>query len=102
MRARVMISSVTKDEVSLGNLNRLAGIWNEAAGLQQRLIGGRETSTAIFSAIRSEIAAHLKAKYGLDAYIFEETAGPGRSPETETVLEATGAHLVIGIFNISR
>jgi lipocalin len=93
MRARVMISSVTKDEVPLANLERLAGIWNEVARLQQRLIGDRETATATFSAIRSEIAAHLEGKYGLDAYIFEETPGPGRSPETETILEATRAHL---------
>jgi hypothetical protein len=98
MRARVMISSVTKDELQLGNLNRLARVWNETTGLQQRLVGDRIASTTTFSAIRSEIVTHLNGKYGFDAYIFEETPGPGRSPETETVLEATRAHLVLGIF----
>jgi hypothetical protein len=62
------------------------------------LVGNRVATTTTFSAIRSEIVAHLNGKYGLDAYIFEETPGPGRSPETETVLEATRAHLVLGIF----
>src|SRR5579872_3639692 len=98
MRARVMISSVTKDQLPIGNLARLSGVWNESSTLRERLLGGGPADTVTFSAIRSEITAHLVAKYGLDAYIYEETPGPGRAPEAETVREATRAHLVIGIF----
>lgn len=98
MRARVMISSVTNDYLPLGNLNKLSAIWNDASKLRQRLVGDPQADIATFSAIRSEVKAHLVAKYGFDAYIFEETPGPGRAPEEETTLEANHAHLVIGVF----
>jgi hypothetical protein len=93
-----MISSVTKDELPLGNVNQLSGVWHDASGLKQRLLGDQTGGTTTFTKIRSEVKAHLIAKYGFDAYIFEETPGPGRAPETETTLEATHAHLVIGVF----
>jgi len=98
MPARVMISSVTKDECPQGDLDRLSTIWHEASGLQQRLCGGRVGEAVTFSAMRTEIAAHLLGKYGFDAYIFEKTPGAGRSPEEETVREAYRADLVVAIF----
>src|ERR1044071_654306 len=76
MRARVMISSVTKDEVPIGDLSRLSTIWNDAAGVRRRLGGDQPGHTVTFTVIRSEVRAHLVAKYGFDAYIFEETPGP--------------------------
>jgi len=93
-----MISSVTKDDVPLGDLSRLSAIWNDASGVRRRLVGDQPGDTVTFTAIRSEVRAHLVTKYGFDAYIFEETPGPGRAPEVETTLEANQAHLVIGLF----
>jgi hypothetical protein len=98
MRARIMISSVTKDELPLGNLKQLSSIWIDASTLRNRLVENQAVDRARFSAIRKEIKDHLVAKYGFDAYIFEETPGPGRAPEAETILEARHAHLVIGVF----
>jgi hypothetical protein len=97
-----MISSVTKDELPLGNLKQLSCIWNDASTLSTRLVENEKTDRATFPAIRKEIKNHLVAKYGFDAYIFEDTPGPGRAPEAETIIEARQAHLVIGVFGSKK
>ena len=100
MKARVMISSVVKDVVRLGNTDRLSGIWHDANGLVSRLeTWGYEAGKNVpFAALRREIARHLTSKYGFDVYIFEDVPGEGRPPAEETLLQATKSELVIGIF----
>lgn len=102
MNATVMISSVTKDEVPLGDIGALKDVWYRATGLPDRLKAqglSAEPRTAVpFSAIRKELREHLAGKYGFDVYIFEETPGPGGNPKDVTVRKARKSHLVIGIF----
>lgn len=100
MKARVMISSVVKDIVPLGNTSRLRNVWHDPDGLIGRLrAAGYEGGTDVsFGALRPEIARHLTNKYSFEVYIFEDLPGEGRPPAEETVLEATNSDLVIGIF----
>ena len=103
MQARVMVSSVMKDSISLGNPSILKGIWSDPENFLGRLKknGYRAESGVPFAAIRNEIAHHLKQKYGFDVYTFEGSPGQGRAPAEETVLEARKSDLVIGIFGAS-
>jgi hypothetical protein len=105
MRARVMISSVSRDKVPLGQIEKLGGVWHESATLAERLKAARlqvSTSTKVpFSFVRHEIQRHLQQKYGFETYIFEEDGGTGGSPQQETVAEAERAHLVIALYGSS-
>jgi hypothetical protein len=102
MSARIMISSVTKDQVPLGNIETLKDLWYAYGSLTDRLkqnaLGISSQSLIPFTFIRRELHEHLEAKYGFDVYTFEDTPAPGRSPEEETLLEARKSHLVLGIF----
>lgn len=96
-----MVSSVTKDRVPLGNLNRLSAVWFESERLAERLKAAgfkNETGSQIsFDFIREEIKRHLVGKYGWEVYLFEDKAGE-KSGEKDTVNAARDSQLVIGIF----
>src|SRR5215813_14905400 len=102
MKARVMISSVTRDKIPVGQIDRLGPVWHEGAALGERLKnheGMRELPREVsFSFARQEIAHHLSEKYGFDTYIFEEEGGGGASPQEEVTAEAESAQLVIALY----
>lgn len=101
MKPQVMISSVTKDSIPLGQFNKLSGIWFESETLPDRLKAARLKSEAAsqisFDFIRGEIGRHLAGKYGWDIYLFEDVTGE-KSGEKDTILAAEKSDLVIGIF----
>lgn len=105
MKAQIMISSVVRDEIKLGNIAKLTADWFDAQSLKKRVrlakLNTDVASEIPFSFVRAEIKRHLEGKYGFDVYIFEEAGGSGRSPEDETSSIAATSQLVIGIFGVS-
>jgi hypothetical protein len=101
MKPQVMVSSVTKDRVPLGNVGKLAGVWFESEKLGDRLKAAGLKSDAgtlvPFEFIRSEIKRHLVGKYAWEVYLFEDKAGQ-RSGEHDTLDATKESQLVIGIF----
>jgi hypothetical protein len=101
MSARVMISSVTKDEIPLGDIQTLKDFWHQGSTLSGRLTGqgfSAEPGTQVsFTFIREELQRHLAGKYGFEAFAFENTPSRGGAPQGATVLETHGSHLVLGI-----
>jgi hypothetical protein len=101
MKPQVMVSSVTKDRVPLGNVGKLAGVWLESEKLRDRLKAAGLKSDAEtlvpFEFIRSEIKRHLVGKYAWEVYLFEDKAGQ-RSGEHDTLDATKESQLVIGIF----
>lgn len=104
MKPQAMISSVTKDEIPLGTLNKLAPAWFEADKFAQRLrsahFKNEAASLISFDFIRQEIKRHLVGKYGWDVYLFEEHAGQ-KSGEKDTLDAVKDSQLIIGIFGSS-
>ena len=102
MAARVMLSSVTKDDLPLGDVGKLKAFWYESQSLSDRLTIKNSTlkadSRIDFTFVRSEIQRHLKGKYGFEVYNFQNTPSDGASPEEVTIRETRRSHLVIGIF----
>jgi hypothetical protein len=102
MRARVMLSSVTKDDLPLGDLKKLKGFWHDSETLNERLPktsgSPKPASRVDFTFVRKEIQRHLECKYGFEVYNFQNTPSDGASPEQATIRETRRSHLVIGIF----
>src|ERR1035437_3498205 len=102
MPARVVLSSVTKDDIPLGNIGQLGDFWFQAETLPERLhLNGQPLKTdsrVSFTDIRSEIQNHLEGKYGFEVYNFQGTPTDSGAPEKVTILETHRSHLVIGIF----
>jgi hypothetical protein len=102
MPARVMLSSVTKDDLPLGDINKLQDFWYQVETLASRLRQSGAASTQgariDFTFARAEIQRHLEGKYGFEVYNFQNTPTDGASPEKATILETRRSHLVIGIF----
>ena len=102
MHARVMLSSVTKDDIPLGDIRSLKSTWYEFETLTERLqsagLSVEADSRIDFTSVRTEIQRHLKGKYGFEVYNFQNTPSDGGSPERVTILESHRSHLVIGIF----
>jgi hypothetical protein len=97
-----MLSSVTKDDVPLGDINRLKPFWYLADSLPER-IPRKNRSMQVgfrvdFTFIRAEIQQHLAGKYGFEVFNFQNTSTDGASPENATIGETRHSHLVIGIF----
>jgi hypothetical protein len=104
MKPQAMISSVTKDSVPLGSLNKLTSVWFECDKVAQRLksAGFKNDAGAqiSFEFIRQEIKRHLTGKYGWEVYLFEDHAGQ-KSGEEDTLNAAKDSQLVIGIYGSS-
>ena len=102
MSARIMLSSVTKDDLPVGGLVKLKSFWYESEALAERLPAkGRPQNgdTRVdFTSVRTEIQRHLEGKYGFEVYNFQNTPSDGASPEEVTDRETRRCHLVIGIF----
>jgi hypothetical protein len=102
MPARVMLSSVTKDDLSLGDIGKLKDFWYQSETLPVRLQQNGWTPKAgsriDFAFARSEIQQHLAGKYGFEVYNFQNTPTEGASPEKATIFETRRSQLVIGIF----
>jgi len=102
MPARVMLSSVTKDDVLLGNIGALNDIWYQASTLAERFQteapGLKPTGRVSFTLVRSEIQRHLEGKYGFEVYNFQNTPSDGGSPEKVTIEETHRSHLTIGLY----
>jgi hypothetical protein len=102
MPGRVMLSSVTKDDLPLGDIRKLKDFWYESETIPERLQQSgwplKTGSRIDFTFARSEIQHHLAGKYGFEVYNFQNTATDGASPEKVTILETRRSHLVIGIF----
>jgi len=102
MPARVMLSSVTKDDVPLGNVGVLSDIWYQASTLAERFQaeapGLKPTARISFTLVRSEIQRHLEGKYGFEVYNFQNTPSDGGSPEKVTIEETHRSHLTIGLY----
>ena len=101
MRPQAMISSVTKDQIPLGALKKLAPVWFEGERFAQRLrsahFKNEAASLITFDFIRQEIKRHLVGKYGWDVYLFEDHAGQ-RSGERDTLDVVKDSQLILGIF----
>ena len=102
MPARVMLSSVTKDDIPLGDIGKLKDFWYQAAALVERIQLNGQPLTAgsriSFTDARSEIQHHLEGKYGFEVYNFQDTPTDSGAPEKVTILETHRSHIVIGIF----
>lgn len=102
MPARVMVSSVTKDDIPLGDIGKLKDFWYEADTLRERLQPVGQPLTAAprisFTVARIEIQHHLECKYGFEVYNFQDTPTDSGAPEKVTILETHRSHIVIGIF----
>jgi hypothetical protein len=102
MPARVMLSSVTKDDLPLGDIGKLRDFWYQAETMETRLRQSGAASTPgariDFTFARAEIQRHLEGKYGFEVYNFQNTPTDGASPEKATILETRRSHLVIGLF----
>jgi hypothetical protein len=102
MPARVMLSSVTKDDLPLGDVRQLNDCWYQSASLPERLrLNGKlpKPETRIsFTDTRSELQHHLEGKYGFEVFNFQNTPTDGGTPETETLRETHRSHIVIGLF----
>ena len=102
MPARVMLSSVTKDDIPLGDIAQLQDFWYEVATLQERLQPrGHSLKTDLrisFTDARSELQRHLEGKYGFTVYNFQNTPADGGAPEKVTIAETHRSHMVIGVF----
>jgi hypothetical protein len=100
-----MISSVTKDQILLGDIKTLQDFWYQGGTLSDRLakegFSAGASASVSFSFVRGELERHLTGKYGFEVYIFENTPGPGGTPQGVTVFETHKSHLVIGIFGSS-
>jgi len=96
MPARIMLSSVTKDDLPLGDIGKLKGFWYESERLSERL--PKTASRVDFTFARTEIQHHLEGKYGFEVYNFQNTPSDGASPEQVTTRETRHSHLAIGIF----
>lgn len=85
MSARIMLSSVTKDDLPVGDLVKLKSFWYESETLAERLPAkGRPQNgdTRVdFTSVRTEIQRHLEGKYGFEIYNFQNTPSDGASPE---------------------
>ena len=103
MPARVMLSSVTKDDLPLGDVRQLKDFWYQTASLPERLrLNGKlpKPETRIsFTDTRSELQHHLEGKYGFEVFNFQNTPTDGGTPETETLRETHRSHFVIGLFD---
>jgi hypothetical protein len=104
MKPQAMISSVTKDRIPLGSLNKLKSIWFESDKFAQRLTSAgfkiESGSMISFDFVRQEIKRHLVGKYAWDVYLFEDHAGE-KSGERDTLDAVKDSQLVIGIFGSS-
>ena len=102
MPARVMLSSVTKDDILLGDIGSLKDSWYQFATLQERLKQKsaplKKDSRIDFTSIRAELTNHLEGKYGFEVYNFQNRPSDGGSPQGVTILETHRSQLVIGIF----
>jgi len=102
MRARVMLSSVTKDDVPIGDVGKLKGFWHDSETLIERVSNKdrslKPNSRVDFTFVRGEIQRHLESKYGFEVYNFQNTPSDSASPEAVTIRETRRSHLVIGIF----
>jgi hypothetical protein len=102
MAARIMLSSVTKDEIPLGDTSMLKAFWFEAETAAERLQAGGEPlkadSRISFTAARSEVQRHLIGKYGFEVYNFQNTPTDSGAPEEITIQEVYRSHMVIGLF----
>jgi hypothetical protein len=106
MAAQIMISSVSRDRIPLGDIAILEDTWHKSSTLLERLEGKKGSTQpggdVSFDSIRSEVARHLSEKYGFDAFDFKTGSDQGPSPERQTLDAAKRAHLVIGIFGYSK
>jgi|HubBroStandDraft_6_1064221.scaffolds.fasta_scaffold09619_3 hypothetical protein len=102
MPARVMLSSVTKDDILLGDIGSLKDSWYQFATLQERLKQKsaplKKDSRIDFTSVRAELTNHLEGKYGFEVYNFQNRPSDGGSPQGVTILETHRSQLVIGIF----
>jgi hypothetical protein len=102
MRARVMLSSVTKDDLPIGDVSKLKDFWHDSETLTERLPNKdcllNPHSRVDFTFVRGEIQRHLERKYGFEVYNFQNTPSDSASPEQVTIRETRRSHLVIGIF----
>jgi hypothetical protein len=102
MPARVMLSSVTKDDIPLGDIRQLNDSWYQAVSLPERIrnIGKppKPETRISFTDVRREVQHHLEGKYGFEVFNFQNSPTDGGSPETETLRETHRSHFVIGLF----
>jgi hypothetical protein len=102
MPARVMLSSVTKDDILLGDIGSLKDSWYQFATLHERLKQKsaplKKDSRIDFTSVRAELTNHLEGKYGFEVYNFQNRPSDGGSPQGVTILETHRSQLVIGIF----
>jgi hypothetical protein len=97
-----MLSSVTKDDVPIGDVGKLKGFWHDSETLIERVSNKdrslKPNSRVDFTFVRGEIQRHLESKYGFEVYNFQNTPSDSASPEAVTIRETRRSHLVIGIF----
>jgi len=102
MPARVMLSSVTKDDILLGDIGSLKDSWYQFATLQERCkqknAPPKKDPRIDFTSVRAELTNHLEGKYGFEVYNFQNRPADGGSPQGVTILETHRSQLVIGIF----
>jgi len=97
-----MLSSVTKDDLPIGDVGKLKGFWLAGETLIERVSNKdrslKPNSRVDFTFVRGEIQRHLESKYGFEVYNFQNTPSDSASPEAVTIRETRRSHLVIGIF----
>lgn len=82
MPGRVMLSSVTKDDLPLGDIRKLKDFWYESETLPDRL---QQSGWPLKTGSRIDFT--LAGKYGFEVYNFQNTPSDGASPEKVTILE---------------